>query len=73
MGYISRNHESLMVNTDEEKNMLERIYKWLETRFLNPTYQSGLESFIAAQSPKNSGDIERLERLYSSRRAGGML
>jgi hypothetical protein len=53
--------------------MLERIYKSLVTWFANSDYQSGLESFIASRNPQNTAEIEYLERLYSTRRAGGML
>lgn len=53
--------------------MLKRIYKSLVTWFSNSDYQSGLESFIANQNPKNIADVEHLERVYSARRAGGMI
>jgi hypothetical protein len=53
--------------------MLTRIYKTLAAWFTNSDYQSGLESFIASKNPQSTVEIEYLERVYSTRRAGGML
>lgn len=53
--------------------MLERIYRALAAVFVNSDYQSGLESFIASRNPQTTADVEYLERLYSLKRAGGML
>lgn len=53
--------------------MLHRIYKLFTAWCSNSEYQSELESFVVSKSPKTIADVEHFERLYSSRRAGGMI
>lgn len=70
--YISRNHETLMVNTEKgNSTMFIEILKRLAEMFPKQDYQSRLEQYISTQYPKSAGDVEFLERQYYQKQKSG--